>query len=221
MPRVPRRALAGFAYHVLNRAVRRQAIFATSTDYAAFESLLVEALQRTPVRLLAYCLMPNHWHLVVWPSSTAQLSQLMQWLTLTHTSRWHVAHGTRGTGPLYQGRFKSVPVQEDEHLLRVCRYVERNPLRASLVDRAEQWRWSSLWHRRRGSSHVPLERLQNFLAPEWIDFVNGPQTLAELGAIRCAIRHGTPVGRREWVDATALLAGLPPLPRSVGRPRRK
>jgi len=221
MPRVPRRALGGFAYHVLNRAVRRRAIFTTVGDYAAFESLLGDALTRVPVRLFSYCLMPNHWHLVVWPTTTGQLSQLLQWLTLTHTCRWHAAHGTAGTGPVYQGRFKSIPVQTDEHLLRVCRYVERNPLRANLVDRAERWRWSSLWQRGQNSRTVQLEMSQVLQSPEWTDLVNLPQTGTELHAIRGAIQHGLPLGSREWTIATASLMGLPETARPVGRPPRQ
>ena len=73
----------------------------------------------------------------------------VEWLTLTHTQRWHAHHHTTGTGHLYQGRFKSFPVQSDEHFLTVCRYVERNALRANLVKRAEDWLWNSLWHRQR------------------------------------------------------------------------
>jgi len=221
MPRVPRRALGGFAYHVLNRAVRRRAIFRTLGDYAAFEDLLGEAIDRHPVRLFSYCLMPNHWHLVVWPATTGLLSQLMQWLTLTHTRRWHLAHGTTGTGPVYQGRFKSIPVQSDEHLLRVCRYVERNPLRANLVDRAERWRWSSLWQRGQNCGTVRLEMSQVLQSEHWVDLVNRPQTRAELTAIRGAIRRGLPVGSRGWAAETAGLMGLPTIARPVGRPPRQ
>jgi hypothetical protein len=88
------------------------------------------------MRLLAYCLMPNHFHLLVWPRADGDLSQFLRWLTVTHTQRWHAHHRTAGTGHLYQGRFKSFPVQSDEHFLTVCRYVERNALRANLVGRA-------------------------------------------------------------------------------------
>ena len=134
-------------YHVLNRRVGRMTLFEKDEDYAAFEQVLSEAHPRSPMRLLAYCLMPNHWHLVLWPRHDGELSRYMQWLTTTHMRRWHAHHGTRGTGALYQGRYKSFPVQEDGHFLVVCRYVERNALRAGLVERAEQWAWSSLWRR--------------------------------------------------------------------------
>ena len=147
MPRRPRFSTAGYVFHVLNRAVARQVVFQTDGDYDAFVSLLEEARRRVPIRLLAYVVMPNHWHLVLWPEADNALSEYMKWLSITHAQRWHAAHGTAGTGSLYQGRFKSFPIQEDAHFLTVCRYVERNPLRANLVSRAELWKWSSLWAR--------------------------------------------------------------------------
>jgi putative transposase len=101
------------------------------------------------MRLLSYCLMPNHWHLVLWPRADGELSDFGHWLTLTHTQRWHAHYHNVGTGHLYQGRFKSFPVARDEHFLQLCRYVERNPLRAGLVRRAEAWQWGSLWGEKR------------------------------------------------------------------------
>jgi putative transposase len=85
------------------------------------------------MRILAYCVIPNHFHLVLWPHQDGALSEFMRWLTMTHTQRWHAAHQTAGTGPMYQGRFKSFPVQSDDHFYSVCRNVEPNPLRAKLV----------------------------------------------------------------------------------------
>src|SRR5690349_16171191 len=102
------------------------------------------------MRTLAYCVMPNHWHLVLWPRRDEDLSRFMAWVTLTHTQRWHAYRQSAGNGHVYQGRFKSFPVQADEHFLTVCRYVERNALRAKLVDRAEGWRWSSVGRREQG-----------------------------------------------------------------------
>ena len=137
----------GYVYHALNRANGRMRIFSTDGDYAAFENVLAQACERTRMRLLSYCLMPNHWHLVLWPRNEGDLSLFMGWLTMTHTQRWHVHHRTVGSGHLYQGRFKSFLVQRDSHFLTLCRYVEANALRGRLVDKAEQWRWCSLWRR--------------------------------------------------------------------------
>jgi putative transposase len=145
---------AGVAYHLLNRRVMRLPIFESAADYEAFEGVLLESLSRPDApRLLAYCLMPNHWHLVVQAGGRTNLSTWMQWVTVTHTHRWHAHRRTTGEGPLYQGRFKSFfPTQQDAHFLTVCRYVEANAVRARLVKQAENWRWCSLWAREhRGS----------------------------------------------------------------------
>src|ERR1700722_12938967 len=158
MGRRVRRAFGGELYHALNRAAARYRMLRTEKDFAAMERVLEEALERVPTRLLSYCLMRTHWHLVLWPREDGELSTFMNWLTLTHTQRWRHAHHTVGYGSLYQGRFKSFPIQRDQHLLSVCRYVERNPLRAGAVERAEDWRWSSLWHRQN-----PGERLGQML----------------------------------------------------------
>src|SRR6476659_2839010 len=146
MPRRLRSAPGGYVYHVLNRAVGRRTLFKKDGDYAAFEAALEEAADFQPMRLLAYCLMPNHWHLVLWPKADGDLSRYVRWVTVTHAQRYHAHYHTAGTGPLYQGRFKAFPVQAGDHLSTVCRYVERNALRAGLVKAAEGWRWSSLWH---------------------------------------------------------------------------
>jgi putative transposase len=144
MNRPPRIAEGGIVYHALNRAVARRAIFEDHGDYAAFERVLAEALGRDRMLLLAYCIMPNHFRLVLWPREDGDLPRFMRWLTMTHTQRWHAHRRTAETGQLYQGRYKPFPVDSDEHLWTVCRYVERNPVRAALVARAEDWRWGSL-----------------------------------------------------------------------------
>ncbi|MGB7159617.1 MAG: transposase, partial [Tepidisphaeraceae bacterium] len=147
MPRAPRFAPGGMTFHVLNRAVARATLFHRPQDYAAFERILAEALRRVPgVALLDYCLMPNHWHLALTPSAAGELSALMRWLTNTHTQRYHAHYHTAGTGHIYQGRFKSFPVEcAAASLLPVLRYIQRNALRANLVARAQDWRWGSLW----------------------------------------------------------------------------
>ncbi|MBS0184492.1 MAG: transposase [Nitrospira sp.] len=154
MPRRLRLAAGGLAYHVLNRRVGRLPLFENAPDYLAFEKILAEAQAHSRLRIAAYCLMPNHWHLLLWPRQDGELSEIMRWITVPHTQRWHAHHHTAGTGPLYQGRFRSFPVQTDEHFLTVARYVERNALRAKLVRRAEDWQWSSLWRRTQGDSKL-------------------------------------------------------------------
>ena len=143
MPRRPRIAPGGLVYHVLNRGVARLPLFEKPADYDAFLRVVAAALDRCPMRILAFALMPNHWHFVVWPESDGHLTTFFRWLTHTHTMRWHAHYHNVGTGHVYQGRFKSFPVAGDDHYLQLCRYVERNALRARLVNRAEDWRWGS------------------------------------------------------------------------------
>src|SRR5260221_9398827 len=138
------------------------------------------AVARTGTRLLAYCVMGNHWHLVVWPRQDGELSQFVGWLTVTRTQCWHAFRQSTGSGHVYQGRFKSFPVQEDEHLFTVARYVERNALRANLKRRAEHWRWCSLYRWLRDSAD-DRRLLAAWPSPRpacWTDRVNAPQTEA-------------------------------------------
>lgn len=223
MPRRPRVAAGGMFFHVLNRAVGRGRLFRKDGDYAAFLRVVDEVHRRLPVRVLAYCAMPNHWHFVLWPRADGELSEFMRLLTVTHTQRWHAHHHTAGTGPLYQGRFKSFPIERDEHLLTVCRYAERNPLRAGLVAAAEGWRWGSLWAREHEPAATP------WLMPwadcpvkrpaRWVEWVNRPQTADEEAAIAESIRRGRPYGSPGWRDAVAVRLGLESSLRPRGRPR--
>ena len=212
----------GLIYHVLNRANGRMRIFEKDADFEAFEQVLEEAVERSRTRLLAYCVMPNHWHLIVWPRQDGELSRFVGWLTLTHTQRWHAQRHSRGSGHVYQGRFRSFPIEGDEHFLTACRYVERNALRAKLVDRAEDWRWCSL-HRRRSSkaggsswlSAWPLERPRR-----WLTLVNTPQSQVEFTALRHSIARGNPFGEMSWSQQMARRLGLEMTLRPHGRPKK-
>jgi len=215
--------VGGIVYHVLNRRVGRMTLFEKGEDYAAFEKVLDEAHQRVPMRVAAYCLMPSHWHLVLWPRDDGQLSRYMQWLTTTHMRRWHAYHGTRGSGPLYQGRFKSFPVQADRHFLTVCRYVERNALRANLVTRAEEWAWSSLSRRRRRDECPWLPPIKDWpVAPprSWTALVNRPETDEELEALRRSVVRGAPYGDNRWQKRTASRLKLESSLRNPWRPKK-
>ena len=205
---------------MLNRAVARQRIFGKQRDYEAFEKVLQEAKKRLPRGVLAWCVMPNHWHLVLRPRGDGDLSEFMRWLSVTHTQRWHAAHHTAGTGPLYQGRFKSFPIQEDMHLLTVMRYVERNALRAKLVDAAEEWRWGSLWHRINGNPAGLLDEPPLSLPRDWRQRVQAAETEAELAALRQAVVRGRPFGETSWQEKTAKRLHLESTLCSRGRPRK-
>ena len=132
-------------FHAHNRGNARDRIFDDDADYAAFERVLAEVPSELPVRILAYCLMPNHWHLILWPLRDGCLGRFRQRVTTTHVRRWHLHRDTVRAGHLYQGTYKSFPIEEGDHLSAVPRYVERNPVRPTMVKRAEDWKSGSLW----------------------------------------------------------------------------
>ena len=169
-------------------------VFEKAGDYEAFERVLKETLEEAPMRVCAYCLMPGHWHILLWPERDGDLAGFMQRLTITHVQRWQESRHYVGLGHVYQGRYKSFPLEEDEHFLAVARYVERNALRANLVVRAEEWRWSSLWRRCRGTAEDkavlaawPLE-----VPEDWLERVNRADNESELEALRRSVQRGRP-----------------------------
>lgn len=206
-------------FHALNRGVGGIEIFSKDEDYAAFEEAIEQTLRLYPMRILAYCIMPNHWHFVLWPEHDGDLSAFLQRLTNTHTQRWQRTHGKAGCGHRYQGRFKSFPVERDDHFYAVVRYVERNALRANLAASAEAWRWGSLWRRVRGLGSPLLTRWPWPEPSDWTGLVNEPQTEAELEAIRRCLRRGSPFGGDSWVEQTAETLGLTSTLRPRGHPR--
>ncbi len=220
MGRPLRTTTGGLVYHVLNRANARMQIFDGEQDYAAFERILDEAVRRTRMHLLAYCVMPNHWHLVVWPREDGDLSSFVGWLTLTHTQRWHAHRHSVGSGHVYQGRFKSFLVESDEHLWTVCRYVERNALRAGLCARAEEWRWSSVWRRESGDAEcrAVLWEWPIGIPQDWLRRVNRAESQHELDAMRRCTNRGQPYGSEAWVDRMTKRFDLESAFRPQGRP---
>lgn len=198
-------------------------LFRTEKDFAAFQKLLLEAHQRCPLRLLAWCVMGNHWHFVVWPRREGELTDFFRWLAHTHAMRWRVSHGTVGNGHLYQGRFKSFPIQRDEHLLSVCRYVERNALAAGLVRRACDWPHSSLWAREHGEpelrailSEWPVAR-----PADWGERVDRPLSGEELTRMQASLSRGRPFGDEGWTARAVRRLNLQHTVRPEGRPPRK
>ena len=222
MGRSKRSDVAGCIYHMLNRANRKATIFHKDADYEAYERILIEALDRYHIELFSYCLMPNHWHLCVRPGVDGEMSRFAQWTGLTHTQRYNAHYGTTGQGHLYQGRYKSFQVQDDEHFLTVCRYVERNAFSASLCSAPDLWRFGSLWRWKHGSSHEkkmlspwPIPR-----RPNWLQWITMPLSENELKRIRWSVKRGCPYGDESWTEATAREYGLEMTLRPRGRPRK-
>ena len=212
--------MGGLAYHVLNRAVGRSQLFDDDADYLAMERVIEHTHKRLPIRIISYCLMSNHWHLVLWPIQDDELSEFMQAMTVTHTQRRHAHHHTAGTGPLYQGRFKSFPIQQDGHFLTVCRYVERNALRANLVKSARNWPWCSVAKRavrQPPAWLLPIEQWPVQPPSDWESWVDRAETTAELESLRHRVKRGRPYGDERWEERTAKQLGLESSLRPRGR----
>jgi len=208
VPRIPRGQQGGFAYHVINRGNARATVFRKAQDYEAFLSLLGEAKRRHGVKIFGFCLMPNHFHLVVEPTHGNGLSQFMQWLLTSHVRRYHKHYVS--SGHVWQGRFKSFPVQRDEHLITVLRYVLQNPVRAGLASTAEEWFWSSL-RRPQLVDRCPVddEQLGKLVEED------------QLASVRECLNRQRPFGRKDWQEQIAMAFGLASTLHPRGRPRAK
>jgi putative transposase len=179
--------------------------------------LIGEAGWRRPIRVLAYCLMPNHFHLALWHLHDGDLSVYMGWLLTAHVRRYHQHY--HSSGHVWQGRFRSFPIQEDEHLLSVLRYIERNPVRAGLAARAQDWPWSSAAPACPDAPRLdagPVTRPKG-----WLAYVNNPQTEAEVEALRVSVMRGRPFGEEFWREEAARRLGLESSLRPRGRPRKR
>ncbi len=220
MPRRPRKSVGGFIYHVLNRAAGLEPIFSKASDYRTFEQILQNVQRRIDARLLSYCLMPEHWQLLLWPREDGDLSEFMRLLGVSHAQRWHAMHGTAGTGPVYRGRFKSFPVQKGEPMLSVCRYIESTALRAKKAKQAENWRWCSLWHRLHKSREITLAQWPQARPRNWKTLVNRPLGDEELLALETSVLRDAPYGTSRWQRSTAARLELESTLRARGRPRK-
>jgi len=220
MPRTARVAPGGHIYHVLNRSVGRSRLFANDAEFEAFERIMVEAHQRHPLPILAYSFLPDRWHFVVWPKKDGQMTDFFRWLAHTHAMRRKRSRRKPANGRLYQGRYKSFLIQRDENLLTVLRFVERSPLAAGLVEKAQLWRFGSLGARKEGDRAIqsllapwPVERPSN-----WTARVNAPLAQLELDRVQVSIERSRPFGSGDWVRRTTSRLGLEHTIRPEGRP---
>lgn len=196
MARGQRVDLGNYVYHVINRSNGRVPIFHTEEDYKDFEYLLNEVKETYYIRILAYVIMPNHWHLLVYPQKDGELSRALQWLGTSHTRRFHVRTKTIGGGHLYQGRYKSFLIENDSHLLTVLKYVERNPVRAKLCEYPEGWRWGSAYRRICGSliEKRILGELPVDLPNDYVDWIRISEPSEDLKTIRNSVNKGASYG---------------------------
>ena len=221
MARQARVAVGDVVYHIINRANGREQIFSTDAEYAHFESLLLEGVRLTGMRILAYVIMPNHWHLILYPINDKDLGEFMHWVTTTHVRQRRVASKSIGHGHLYQGTYKSFPIEEDKHLQDVIRYVEQNPLRAKLVKKAQDWKWSSLYRRQRSNKEDRelLSKLPTSLPSNYLESVNDVFPNESLERVRYSITKGAPYGSDKWIGEMLEKFKMYNTQRGPGRPR--
>lgn len=223
MPRTSRIAIGGEVYHVINRANARLTIFNTKEDYQLFEKLLLEIKELVDMRILAYVIMPNHFHLVLYPKKDGDLTAFMQRVSNSHTRKVHALTKTNGSGHLYQGRYKSFLVESNNYLLALMKYVERNPVRAKLSSVCEDWQWGSAYRRLKGT---PKERLLIDLPPtelptRYSAWINTAEDEKLVLSIRASVIKGSPYGGENWVEKMVTTHNLQATLRFQGRPRKK
>ena len=217
MPRIPRGETQGGIYHVINRGNMQMQVFDDENDYEYFLALLNKGLKRENIELHAYCLMPNHFHLLLVPQSENSLSQFMQWIMTSHVRYYHKKNKT--SGHVWQGRFKSFIVEKDSYYLTLLRYIESNASRANLSKTAQDWRYGSLAERvfkNRKLLHRPYAELD-----DWMEYVNTPIHQKEIDKIRNSVNRQAPLGNENWVIKTAKKYGLLSTLKAKGRPKNK
>jgi putative transposase len=219
MPRIARGFIDGFVYHVINRGNGGQTVFHENRDYQAFSDIVKKAKRVFGVKLFAYCLMPNHFHMVVLPAKAEHLSKWMQWIMTSYVRRYHRDYGTNGH--LWQGRFKSFIVQQDEHLIRLMRYVEGNPVRAGLVNTSKEWYWSSHRETLGKRLRTVIDELPVELPKAWESCVHAMLTENELRRIRESVNRQSPYGTPIWVTTLCKELGIESTIRPRGRPKKQ
>lgn len=203
MARAPRIDIADYYYHVINRANARSQIFNTPADYRLFMEILTDTVELLNMRLLAFCVMPNHWHLIVEPRKDGDLSQFVARLTNTHVKQYQVKNSLIGMGHLYQGRYKSFLIEDGQYFYTVLRYVERNALKAKLCERAEDWQWGSAFLRAKGGSKI-LAPLPIDLPARYFADLNMPLCVSDEEAVECSENRSTPFASIDWQEKTGV-----------------
>jgi putative transposase len=220
MPRHARVSPDGFVQHVLNRGDHRETLFHKPGDFDAFLSVVAETACRVPMRILAYCIMRNHFHLVVWPYRGADLPDFMQRLMNLHISRYRRHYPPESPGHIYQSRYGNSIVETGSSVLTVAKYVEANALNARIVTRAEEYRWSSAHPHPADDDRPILAEWPIPRPPDWLTLLNLRTPAKEMQRIQRSAARGAPYGSAEWVASVAKEYGLEHTIRRRGRPTR-
>jgi len=218
MPRQARDVAAGYIYHVLNRGNRKQTVFHSQKDYIDFFEFMKKAKEKFPIKIFAYCLMPNHYHFVLMPIQSDHLGKWIHWFTTVHAGKHHFYNQT--SGHIWQGRFKNIFVQDDYHFDTVIKYTERNPVRAGLVNAPSNWPWSSYKESLGEKSYALLDERPINLQVGWEEFVNSPIKNTELENLRKCIKTQLPYGDEKWKKKVSEQLGIQCFPKPIGRPRK-
>jgi putative transposase len=218
MPRIARGHSDGLIFHILNRGNGRQDIFHKDDDFKVFIDLLATVQEMYEIRIFAYCLMTNHFHLLLKPIKSENLSRGMQWLMTSHVRRYHRHY--KSSGHVWQGRYKSFIVQEDDHLLTVARYIEGNPVRAAMVASAKNWPWSSHTERTEGAERKILSEFPVVLPINWTEYVDMALTSTEVEKLRRSVNRQAPYGSDNWMTPICKTLGLESTIRRRGRPAK-
>ena len=215
MPRIARGETAGGIYHIINRGNMKMQVFDNKEDYEYFLELLEIGTKREKVEIHAYCLMPNHFHLLLVPKEEKSLSRLMQWVMTSHVRYYHKKNKT--SGHIWKGRYKSFMVEKESYYLTLIRYIESNAHRTKLTQKAEEWKYGSLYERvtkKRELLNEPYVELYD----EWVQYVNQPLKEGELEKIRNSVNRQAPLGQEQWQIETATKYGMLSTLRKRGRP---
>lgn len=216
MPRIRRSLVDSAIYHVINRGNSKQEIFHKDMDYEIFIDLIRKTKLKYKIQIFAYCLMPNHFHILL---KSEELSKYMHLLMSSHVRKYHKHYGT--SGHIWQGRYKSFIVQSDEHLLVISRYIEGNPVRGGLVKSAKDWKWSSHLDRLGERSNILINELPIKLPVNWTEYVDTPLTGKELEKINQSVNRQSPYGELEWVNKLCREVGLLSTINPRGRPKNE
>ena len=218
MPRTARTLADNQIYHIINRGNRREAVFHDNYDYEKFLKLLIESKEKYAIKIYAYCLMPNHFHLVIYTKYANFLSQAMHWISSSYVRYYNKRYNL--SGHLWQGRYKSFIVQKENYYLSLLRYIEANALRARLVNDAQEWLYGSLKERINHERHLLHEPLME-LPIDWTLHVNMPLREGELESVRNSVNRQSPLGESIWQEKTAIEHGLSSTLNPRGRPKKE
>jgi putative transposase len=219
MPRIARGLADNQIYHVINRGNRRETIFHDSYDYDKFLKLIKEAKDLYQIKIYAYCLMPNHYHLVIYTKVAESLSLSMHKINSSYVRYYNQRY--KVSGHLWQGRYKSFIVQEEAYLLTLLRYVEANPLRAKIVKDCIAYKYSSAKIRIEEIEDSILDGSPINLPENWNEYINNKESKSNLGAIKNSLDRQAPLGDENWCYRVSKKYGLESTITPRGRPMKK